>query len=379
MGLMARLEERVADSAVRLGFVLVGFARINRLDEREGFFLQWLAEGRAGEMGWLGREPERRLDPRTLDGRLRGVVSLAYPYAAPKPPMLDWRSELRGRIAAYALGPDYHDIVLKKVRLIADILKAECPEIITRVYVDTGPVLEREWAAEAGLGWFGRNTNLINRYSGSYFFLAEIFTSVEFDGPSEPYRDHCGTCRQCLDRCPTQALAEGFKLDPRLCISYLTIEHRGPIPRELRTRLGNWIFGCDICQEVCPWNGDATHAAPANADLAPSLADVMGLDDFGFRQRYGKTAIKRTKRRGLLRNAAIALGNSGNPAAVPVLAHALENEPEMLVRAHAAWALGRFDDVEARGALDAARAREPDPLVRAEIEDALSLSGVKTK
>ena len=222
---MIRLEEKVTDSALQAGFALVGFARVNKLAGRDRFFRQWLAEGRAGEMAWLGREPERRLDPRTLDRQLRGVVSLAYPYPAPRPPMLDWRAELRGRIAAYSLGPDYHDVVLNKAGLVADALKAECPETITRVYVDTGPVLEREWAAEARLGWFGRNTNVINRYLGSYFFLAEIFTSVEFDGPSEPYRDHCGTCRQCLDLCPTQALQEGFKLDPRLCISYLTIEH----------------------------------------------------------------------------------------------------------------------------------------------------------
>ncbi len=370
----------MTDSAVRLGFALVGFARINSLAKHKDFFLQWLAEGRAGEMGWLGREPERRLDPRILDQRLRGVVSLAYPYSAPRPSMLDWRSELRGRIAAYALGPDYHDVVLKKAHLVADALKAECPQTITKVYVDTGPVFEREWAAEARLGWFGRNTNLINRYRGSYFFLAEIFTDIEFDGPSEPYREHCGTCRQCLERCPTQALAEGFKLDSRVCISYLTIEHRGPIPRELRARLGNWIFGCDICQEVCPWNGDATRAAMVNADLTPSLAKVMALDDYAFRQQYGKTAIKRTKRRGLLRNAAIALGNSGNSAAVPVLADTLKNEPEMIVRAHAAWALGRFyDDVAARNALEAARAREPDPLVRAEIEEALSSAHLETK
>jgi epoxyqueuosine reductase len=369
---MTRLEDRVTDSALRLGFAMVGFARVGRLAERQEFFLQWLTEGKAGEMGWLERAPERRLDPRMLDERLRGVISLAYPYSAPKPPMVDWRSELRGRIAAYALGPDYHDVVLKKARLVADVLGAEYPQTITRVYVDTGPVLEREWAAQARLGWFGRNTNLINRYHGSYFFLAEVFTDIEFDGPSEPYREHCGTCRQCLDLCPTQALSHGFKLDPRLCISYLTIEHRGPIPKELRARLGNWIFGCDICQEVCPWNSDTTRAAQVNADLAPSLADVMALDDWGFRQRFGKTAIKRTKRRGLLRNAAIALGNSGNPAAVPILARTLENESEALVRAHAAWALGRFGEVEARQALEAARMKEPDPLVRTEIEDGLS-------
>jgi epoxyqueuosine reductase len=372
MLVMRGLEQRVAESAFRLGFALVGFAPLHRLTERESFFREWLAEGRAGEMGWLGREPERRFDPRILDGRLGGVVSLAYPYPAPRPPLVDWRSELRGRIAAYALGPDYHDVVLEKARLVADTLKAEAGGGVTRAYVDTGPVFEREWAAEARLGWFGRNTNLINRHHGSYFFLAEVFTSVAFDGPSEPYRDHCGSCRRCQELCPTLALTDGFKLEPRLCISYLTIEHRGPIPAVLRTRLGNWIFGCDICQEVCPWNGDAMRAAPVNPDLAPSLAQLMELDDDSFRRRFGRTAVRRTKRRGLLRNAAIVLGNSGNPAAVPILTHTLENEPEALVRAHAAWALGRFDYPEARRALEAAVAREQDPLVRAEIDEAMS-------
>jgi len=241
-----------------------------------------------------------------------------------------------------------------------------------RAYVDTGPVLEREWAAEAGLGWFGRNTNLLNRHHGSYFFLAEIFTDVEFDSAVEPYREHCGTCRECLERCPTQALADGYLLDPRLCISYLTIEHRGAIPVELRPRLGNWIFGCDICQEVCPWNGDATRAASPNEDLAPSLIDLMRLDDAGFRRRYGKTAIARTKRRGLLRNAAIALGNSANPAALPVLARTLAQEPEALVREHAAWALGRLGARQARDALMRARTRETAPDVIREIDHALA-------
>jgi epoxyqueuosine reductase len=368
---MRRLEKLLTDSALREGFVLVGFAPVKRL-AREDFFQQWVSEGRLGEMEWLGRAPERRFDPRTLDPHLRSVVSLAYPYPAPQAPLIDWRAQLRGRIAAYALGPDYHDVVIKKARLVADTLKAERPETITRVYVDTGPVFEREWAAEARLGWFGRNTNLINRHHGSYFFLAEIFSDIEFDGPAEPYRDHCGTCRQCLDLCPTGALADGLKLEPRLCISYLTIELRGPIPRELRSRLGNWIFGCDICQEVCPWNGDATRTAKVNEDLAPSLAEVMKLGDNEFRQRYGKSAIRRTKRRGLLRNAAVALANSGNPASVPILAEVLDHEPEALVRGHAAWALGQFDEVAARRALDKARVTEPDAVVRAEIEGALS-------
>ena len=372
MRLMARLEEKIADSALRLGFALVGFARVEKLFGREAFFRRWLDEGRAGEMGWLGRESERRLDPRILDQRLRGVISLAYPYAAPKTPILDWRSQLRGRIAAYALGPDYHGIVLKRARLVADRLKAETPESISRVYVDTGPVFEREWAAEARLGWFGRNTNLINRYHGSYFFLAEIFTDVELDANVQPYDDYCGTCRRCLELCPTQALAGGYLMEPRLCISYLTIELRGPIPVELRRKLGNWIFGCDICQEVCPWNGAET--GPVNDELAPRLPELMNLDGEGFRRRFRASAIKRAKRRGLLRNVAVALGNSANREAVAALAPALETEPEALVRAHVAWALGRLGGAAARRALEKRRIREADLSVRGELADALAMT-----
>jgi epoxyqueuosine reductase len=369
---MGSIEKTLAEAALRFGFALVGFAPLKRLQHREEFFRRWIAEGRPAEMKWLGSMPERRFDPRILDPRLRGVVSLAYPHSAPNPPPVDWREELRGRIAAYALGPDYHDVVLRKARLVARVLEAQTPGAIARVYVDTGPVFEREWAVEARLGWFGRNTNIINRYHGSYFFLAEIFTDIGFDGPEEPYRDHCGTCRRCLDLCPTGALADGFKLEPRLCISYLTIEHRGPIPLDLRPRLGNWIFGCDICQEVCPWNGDAMSAAKINDALSPSLAGIMMLSASDFSRRYGKTAIKRTKRAGLLRNAAVALGNSGNPAAVPRLAETLQHETEPLVRAHAAWALGQLATDTARRALEARRVREPDPMVGAEIEAALA-------
>ena len=251
---MALLEQILTAAAHEQGFVLVGFAPLRRLDNRAEFFNRWLAEGRAGEMGWLGRDPERRFDPRRIDPRLRSVVSLGYPYAAPAIPDLDWRAAMRGRIAAYALGPDYHDTVLARARAVAARLKDERPDAVTRAYVDTGAVFEREWAAEARIGWFGRNTNLLNRHHGSYFFLAEIFTDAEFEPSGEPYREHCGTCRQCLDLCPTGALAAGYVIEPRVCISYLTIEHRGPIPAELRSKLGNWIFGCDVCQEVCPWN-----------------------------------------------------------------------------------------------------------------------------
>jgi epoxyqueuosine reductase len=373
MDSMARLEEIITEAAHRQGFVLVGFAPLRRLVSREKFFDRWLAAGRAGEMGWLGRDPERRLDPRRIDPRLRSVVSLGYPYAAPAIPDLDWRAAMRGRIAAYALGPDYHDTVLARAREVAARLKSERPGAVTRAYVDTGAVFEREWAAQARLGWFGRNTNLLNRYQGSYFFLAEIFTDAEFEPAGEPYREHCGTCRQCLDLCPTGALAEGYVIEPRVCISYLTIEHRGPIPTELRPKLGNWIFGCDVCQEVCPWNVSA--GAAGGDALMPFLPDLMTLDDDGFRRRFGKSAVARAKRRGLLRNAAVVLGNSGNSAAVAVLARSLADEIEPLVRAHAAWALGQLGGAGARAALERRCAGETDAAVRTEIEAALAAGG----
>jgi len=360
------------DAAARgQGFALVGFARLRELP-RESFYREWLADGRAGEMAYLAREPERRFDPRRLDPRLRSVVSLGYPYEAPRAPEIDWQGELRGRIASYAFGQDYHRYVLDKALAVAATLSDSRPGCQTRVYVDTGPVFEREWAREAGIGWFGKNTNILNRARGSYVFLAEIFTDVELDGNAEPYDDYCGTCRRCLDLCPTQALAGGYLMEPRLCISYLTIELRGPIPVELRPKLGNWIFGCDICQDVCPWNTEP--AGPVNDQLAPRLIELMKLNEERFRVRFRGSAIKRTKRRGLLRNVAVALGNSANRQAVPALAEAFETEPEALVRAHIAWALGRLGGPGARRALEKRRIREDDPSVRGEITDALALN-----
>ncbi len=364
-----KLEEAIVKAAQREGFVLAGFARLRRLDHREKFYAGWLGADRHADMAYLARDPERRFDPRLLDPRLRSVVSLGYPYDTPAPPRIDWRADLRGRIAAYALGIDYHDRVLKKARVVAGTIAAMRPGAVTRAYVDTGPVFEREWATEAGIGWFGKNTNLLNREHGSYFFLSEIFTDLELEPDHEPYRDHCGTCRRCLDLCPTGALAGGYLMEPRLCISYLTIENRGPIPIALRPKLGEWIFGCDICQEVCPWND--TRASDGAEELAPRLAELLALDDAGFRRRYGHSAVKRAKRRGLLRNACVALGNSGNREAVPPLIRALEAEPEALVRAHAAWALGRLGGSAARAALDRHLRTEPDSEAGREIKAAL--------
>jgi epoxyqueuosine reductase len=367
---MKRLEENVYDAACQAGFALVGFARIRRLP-RQRFYTDWLDQGRAAQMTYLARAPERRLDPRAIDPRLSSVVSLAYPYAAggghldPSP---GWRQTLRGRIAAYAFGPDYHDYVLAAARKVAAQIKVFSAASTARVYVDTGPVFEREWARESGIGWFGKNTNLLNREHGSYFFLAEIFTDLEFESIPANYGEFCGTCRKCIDLCPTSALEGGYLLEPRLCISYLTIELKGPIPAQLGPKLGNWIFGCDICQEVCPWNQPGNQTG---SETHPYMPELMGLDDAGFSARFGKSALRRAKRRGLLRNTAIALGNSGNREAVPSLIRAFESDREALVRSHCAWALGQIGGATARLALERRRNYDPDDSVRVEINAAL--------
>ena len=280
---MSLSPETVTSAAHELGFALVGFARLHPLDNREAFYRQWLADGGHASMTYLARDTdtERRFDPRRLDARFRSVVSLGYPYAARATPEVDWRGELRGRIAAYALGRDYHDVVRKRARAIGSLIQRLRPGSIARSYVDTGPIFEREWASNARLGWFGKNTMILNRDHGSYFFLAEIFTDVEFEPTMEPYRDHCGTCRRCLDLCPTGALADGYVMRSDLCISYQTIENRGAIPRELRPKLGNWIFGCDICNEVCPWNPQSAGDDDVD-DRLPRLPELLALDEEQF-------------------------------------------------------------------------------------------------
>ena len=367
---MRSRETTIAAAARAVGFSRAGTAPLAPLPV--GPFLEaWLAEGRAGEMGYLARRTAERIDPRAARPWARGVISLAYPYRPPPPPPGDWRATLTGRIAAYALGEDYHARVGALLGALAARLAAVFPGARFQGYVDTGPVLEREWAMRAGLGWIGKHTLLLDRAAGSYFFLAELFTDLELAASPLP-ADHCGTCARCHAACPTGALGPGYTMDPRRCLSYLTIEHRSAIPAELRPHLGNWVFGCDLCQEACPWNGEARDAAGAEG-LAPHLPSLLALDEAGFRARFGKTAVARAKRRGLLRNAAVALGNSGNTDAVPALAAALA-DPEPLVRGHAAWALGRLGGAAARRALEAARARGTDGGAAAEIEAALALS-----
>ena len=363
------LEQQIHKRATELGFALCGFTRLGAL-HREQFFTEWLAHGHAGEMHYLARDPQRRINPLSIFPQAKSVICLGYPYAPPRLPDIDWRRELRGRIAAYAAGIDYHDVIKTKLDLLAQFLDDLSPGLWTRTYVDTGPLLEREWAHRSGLGWFGKNTMLLHKQAGSWFFLAEILVSLELEGEGVP-RAHCGRCANCLERCPTKALEEGYILKAPLCISYLTIEHRGPIPHELRPQLRNWIFGCDVCQEVCPWNEKFGRPQEDLVnELFPSLPALLSLDEAGFRSRFGQSALRRTKRRGLLRNVAIALGNSKNPRAITPLRKALQ-DPEPLIRSHAAWALGEIQDQSARIALQQQLRREQEAQVRTELLIAL--------
>jgi len=360
--------EIVTVEARTLGFPLAGTAPLARL-ARAPFVAHWLAEGRAGEMGYLGTRFEERVDPRVLASWARSLVTLAVPYRPPPPPPADWRETLRGRIAAYALGLDYHGDVRRRLRALAERLRARFPGARFAGTIDTGAIVEREWAVRGGVGWIGRNTLVLHRALGSYFFLAELFTDLDL--PTVPLPDdHCGTCTRCVAACPTGALEHGYTMDPRRCLSYLTIEHRSAIPLALRPALDNWIFGCDVCQEVCPWNGDRTDTEGADF-LHPHLPSLLALDEPTFRARFGTTAIRRAGRRNLLRNAAVALGNSGNPDAIPSLTAALD-DAEPLIRSHAAWALGRLGGTTARHALDHHLQREPVPHVRSEVEAALN-------
>jgi epoxyqueuosine reductase len=365
---MARGREELVRAAARAaGFPLVGLVPIAPLPLGD-FLHGWIEAGRAGDMRYLEQRAAVRVNPRVQFPWARSLVCVGYPYRPPAPPPRDWRTTLRGRIGAYTVGPDYHRRVRARLDRLAEVLATLFPGTRYLSYVDTGAILEREWARRAGIGWVAKNTLVLHRQAGSYFFLGELLSDLEVDAVPLP-RDHCGTCVRCVVACPTGALEAGYTMEPRRCISYLTIEHRGAIPRELRPLVENWVFGCDVCQEVCPWNGDLRDCADADW-LAPALVPLLGLDDEGFQQRFGGTAVTRTGRRGLVRNVAVALGNTGNPDAVPALVTAL-GDREPLVRSHVAWALGRVGGSAARAALDHARKRETAADARAEIDAAL--------
>lgn len=368
------LTEEIKAHAESLGFDLAGVTTAD--PPRHGdYYAEWVEQGLAGEMAYLERQIEKRQDPRKILPNARSLVVVAMNYRCPDPDPVS-ESTLRGKIARYARGDDYHDVMKEKLLALLRFVQDRAGRPVEgKVYVDTGPVLEREFAVRAGLGWFGKHTNLIHKRVGSWLLIGEILLDIELD-PDRPAADHCGTCTLCLEACPTNAIVEPYVVDSRRCISYHTIELKGAIPLEYRAAMGDRVFGCDDCQDVCPWNRSAPETGdPAFASRPwnemPDLIEMLGLTPEAFRTRFKGSPVKRTKRRGLLRNAAVALGNTKDPGAVPALADSLSDD-EPLVRGHAAWALGNVGGDRALAELEKARKTEADPWVVEEIDRALA-------
>jgi epoxyqueuosine reductase len=366
------LARRIRSRGAELGLGGVGIAGLDPSDHA-GFLKEWLAAGRAGEMGWMARTAEVRADPRRRFPWARIAVVAAVPY-------LPYRGGRHGQeglvahVARYAAGRDYHRVLGERLRALASFIEAEAPGARTRPYVDTGPVLERALAVRAGLGWFGKNTNLIGPRGDSWILLGQILTDLDLP-PDDPVADRCGTCTACIDACPTAAIMDPYVVDSNRCISYLTIEVRGRIPPGRRADFGDWVFGCDVCQEVCPWNRKVEPSRDAPFLPGPHLADrsledLVRLDEPAFRQRFSETPLERPRRRGLVRNALIVAANTGDGPALQAAAGRLDDD-DPVVRATAAWAVGRTGGPRDRAALERARAAETDPEVRAEIEAAL--------
>jgi epoxyqueuosine reductase len=367
------LRQQINAKATALGFDLVGITSAVPL-AHSGRLRAWVAQGFAGEMGYMSRHVEQRVDPSRVLPEVRSIIVLGMNYYTS--PTIPEASPGCGWMSRYAWGQDYHIVLGDKLEALVEFIRdREGADVQARWYVDTGPILERELAWRAGLGWPGKNTNLINRRVGSWLFLGAILLDRElvYDAPASA---HCGTCTRCLVACPTKALVAPGVLDARRCISYLTIELRGPIPRELRPLMGTHIFGCDICQAVCPWNRKAPVSSdaaflPRAGFAAPELVPLLGLSEDEFRARFRGSPITRAKRRGLLRNVAVALGNLRDLRAVPALEAAL-HDAEPLIRSHAAWALGRIGGRRAYHVLHDALSTEGDADVREEVISALA-------
>ncbi|HKQ19950.1 MAG TPA: tRNA epoxyqueuosine(34) reductase QueG, partial [Candidatus Eisenbacteria bacterium] len=325
---------------------------------------EWIAEGRHGTMRWMTGDPSRRADPGATFRKARTVISLATNYyrggwpkdkgeeaAAPAPEAPLATSGAHGKIARYAWSGDYHKRLRRRMRRLAYAVRALAPGADWYAAVDTAPMLDRAWAERSGVGWIGKNSCVIRTHAGSWCFLSEIVTDLELD-PDPPASNHCGTCARCLEACPTRAIVAPYIVDARRCISYLTIEHDGPIPEEFRPLIGTRVFGCDDCQEVCPWNRFAVKSAdPGFADrpgqATPLLIPLLSLNAEEFHRRFAGTAVRRAGRNRFVRNVAVALGNAGDPAAGAALRRAAEADPDPDVRSHAVWALGRLRPTEA--------------------------------
>ncbi len=338
------LAARTKALALECGFDLAGIASADAPREL-AFFAEWVARGHAGEMAYLTSQVARRSDLHTAFPWARSVLCVALQYDTPHPYSTQAPQE-RGWISRYAWGDDYHDVMQGMLDHLLARWREEAGPFEARAYVDTGPVVERAFAAAAGVGSWGKNTCLLHPEHGSWFFLGEIVSALDL--PSDaPRPDICGSCTACLDACPTGALRAPYTLDARLCISYLTIEQKGSIPEELRAGVGRHVFGCDICQDVCPWNrkrrrrGGAAFE-PREGALAPELAELAVLDAEAFRRRFRRSPLQRTKRRGLLRNVSVAMANSGDSGHAPALER-LSHDPDPVVREHALWALRRLE------------------------------------
>jgi epoxyqueuosine reductase len=305
---------------------------------RRDYYARWLQEGQHGEMTWMARDPERRTRPERVLPQARSILTFGLNYYQEEPAR-------RGRIAKYALGKDYHKVVMGKLKRLCDWLREH--GAVNRPYVDTGPLLEKPIAAEAGLGWQGKNTMLLNADDGQWLFLGFILTSFPFP-PGTPVKDRCGTCTRCLDVCPTRAITGPYQLDARKCISYLTIEHKGPIPLPYRRLIGDHLYGCDDCLDVCPWNrwAKATREAAFAPRAYPDLRDLLKMDEAQFLETFAGSPIRRLKRARFLRNVCVVLGNIGTVEDVPALREAAA-DPDLLIAEHAAWAL---QEIEARSA-----------------------------
>jgi epoxyqueuosine reductase len=370
------IKEAIRARARELRFDAVGFTSPD-IDDAGKRLREFLDARWHGEMDWLEAKRDRRADPRTLWPEVRSIVMLGLNYGPAIDPLEPLARRERGTISVYAQGRDYHDVLKSRLKQLAAWLQATYGGEV-KVFVDTAPVMEKPLAERAGIGWQGKHTNLVSRELGSWLFLGEIFTTLELP-PDAREQDYCGSCHACLDICPTRAFPAPYRLDARRCISYLTIEHKGPIPREFRQAMGNRIYGCDDCLAVCPWNKFAArtseYAFLPRAELtAPRLAHLAQLDDAGFRALFAGSAIKRTGRHRFVRNVLIALGNSGDARAIPLIERLLDDSSP-LVRGAAVWALAQLAN---RSEIDRRRARhlpgERDPDFRREWEAASTVS-----
>ena len=368
-----KLTSALKTKAHTLGFRLAGICPAVAPTETSRFE-EWLDAGYAGQMHYLGDRREAYEHPRHVLEGVRSILMLALPYATVEPGEI---ASGEGRVSRYAWGAgDYHDVIRARLHELADFLKELVPTATTRGVVDTAPLLEREYAQLAGLGWIGKNTLLLSKDAGSYFFLAALLTDQELDCDSPHLTNHCGTCTACLDACPTDAFVGPYVLDATRCISYLTIELQEVIPVELRPGMGDWVFGCDVCQEVCPWNRKPEPTTdpiflPEENRNPMALAELFALDEPAFRKRFKKTPLWRSHRRGLLRNAAIVLGNQKAVEATAAMAKGLRDD-EPLVRGACAWALGELQTEEATRSLETHQPHETNVQVLGEISRALS-------